>query len=356
MQAPRSRLAIDRAVAELRAGRAVALLGEGGPLLVAAAEQLAPEMLASMREAGETLLVLTRRRAAVLRIQPSFGEDVVVPLPADADAPLVRSLADPTQDLSNPLRGPFPRLKAPQPAALRAAVPLLRLARLLPAATVAKARAVADDVLSVDAADILALKEGRAGLAKVVEAPVPLADCENTRIVVFRPEDGGEDHLAIIVGDPPRDQPVLTRLHSACLTGDLLGSLKCDCGDQLRGAIAAIAKAGGGVLLYLAQEGRGIGIVNKLRAYALQDQGFDTVDANFRLGFESDERDFAPAAAMLRALGYDRLRLMTNNPDKVAGLAAEGLAVVERVPHAFPPNPHNLRYLETKAKKSGHLL
>ncbi len=146
------------------------------------------------------------------------------------------------------------------------------------------------------------------------------------------------------------------RLHSECLTGDLLGSLKCDCGAQLRGAIRTIAKAGAGVLLYLAQEGRGIGLVNKLRAYRLQEQGFDTIEANERLGFKADEREFIVAAEMLKALGFGAIRLLTNNPDKVAALEAAGITVAERVAHAFPPNNHNEFYLSTKKKRSGHYL
>jgi GTP cyclohydrolase II len=149
---------------------------------------------------------------------------------------------------------------------------------------------------------------------------------------------------------------VLVRLHSECFTGDLLGSLKCDCGDQLRGAIATIAAAGGGALLYLAQEGRGIGLINKLRAYRLQDQGFDTVEANERLGFEPDERLYGVAAKMLQLLGFKSIRLLTNNPLKVEALEAAGITVTERVPHAFPANPHNRGYLRTKAEKSGHQL
>jgi GTP cyclohydrolase II len=148
---------------------------------------------------------------------------------------------------------------------------------------------------------------------------------------------------------------VLARSHSECFTGDLLGSLRCDCGDQLRGAIAAIAAAGGGVLVYLAQEGRGIGLVNKLRAYRLQDAGLDTVDANLQLGFDADERVYQPAAEILRQLGFDAVRLLTNNPEKVKALAAAGITVAERVPHAFPANDHNRAYLDTKAVKSGHL-
>ncbi|NQV22043.1 MAG: GTP cyclohydrolase II [Rhodospirillales bacterium] len=193
-------------------------------------------------------------------------------------------------------------------------------------------------------------------LTQVAASRVPLADAENARLIAFRPEDGGTEHFAIVIGDPSRSEPVLTRLHSECFTGDLLGSLRCDCGEQLRGAIREIAAGGSGVLLYLAQEGRGIGLINKLRAYQLQDQGFDTVDANLRLGFESDERLFLPAATMLRLLGFGKVRLMTNNPDKVSGLERWGVQVAERVPHAFPANDHNAFYLSTKAEKSGHLL
>ena len=151
-------------------------------------------------------------------------------------------------------------------------------------------------------------------------------------------------------------EPVLIRLHSECYTGDLLGSLRCDCGEQLRGAIAEIARHGSGVLLYLAQEGRGIGLVNKLRAYQLQDAGFDTVDANEQLGFDADERVYRPAATMLARMGIKSVRLMTNNPLKIGQLAQYGIEVAERVPHIFPANGHNEKYLRTKAEKSGHLL
>jgi GTP cyclohydrolase II len=148
----------------------------------------------------------------------------------------------------------------------------------------------------------------------------------------------------------------VVRLHSECLTGDVLGSLKCDCGSQLDGALEAMAAAGWGILLYLRQEGRGIGLVNKLRAYALQDQGFDTVDANLRLGFGDDERDFTVAAAMLKLLGQEQVRLLTNNPRKAAGLEAAGIQVVERVPLRIADNPHNAAYLATKKRRSGHQL
>jgi GTP cyclohydrolase II len=191
-------------------------------------------------------------------------------------------------------------------------------------------------------------------MTTVARARLPLANAQDTHVLAFRPANGGRENLALIVGSPEPPGPVLVRLHSECLTGDLLGSLKCDCGDQLRGAIAAIGEAGSGILLYLAQEGRGIGLINKLRAYELQDQGFDTIEANQRLGFEADEREFAAAAEMLKYLGFAQVRLLTNNPDKVAALSKYGIEVVERVAHHFPTNPHNEAYLATKKAKAGH--
>jgi GTP cyclohydrolase II len=212
------------------------------------------------------------------------------------------------------------------------------------------------------AADVAGFEQRMADtLQLAVRASVPLEGAEHAELAAFRPKDGGPEHYAVIIGpkgapalSPPG--PVLTRLHSECFTGDFLGSLKCDCGDQLRGAVQAIAEAGGGVLLYLAQEGRGIGLMNKLRAYRLQDEGFDTMQANQRLGFADDERLYDVAARMLKLLGYSKVRLLTNNPDKVRALEAAGIEVAERVPHAFPENAHNRDYLRVKAQKGGHLL
>jgi len=228
---------------------------------------------------------------------------------------------------------------------------------LLPAeAGDGRAFAAAEDILYVGVGDIASYETlASRSLIAASEARVPLAGAENARIITFRPSDGGAEHLAIVIGDPAPGMPVLTRLHSACLTGDLLGSLRCDCGDQLQGAIAEIARQGSGLLLYLAQEGRGIGLVNKLRAYRLQDRGADTLEANLQLGFDADERIYLPAAEMLRRLGFASVRLMTNNPEKVAGLARLGITVAERVPHVFPSNRHNEGYLETKATRFGHM-
>ncbi|HEY6578064.1 MAG TPA: GTP cyclohydrolase II, partial [Rhizomicrobium sp.] len=238
-----------------------------------------------------------------------------------------------------------------------AAIKLTKLAGLLPAvlagpAALAPSGAIEVPVAAVAGYDQLVVRS----LKLVTRTRLPLEHAGPAEIVAFRAGSGEPEHHAILIGDPPRDRPVLARLHSQCFTGDLLGSLRCDCGSQLRGAIAAIADAGGGVLLYLAQEGRGIGLVNKLRAYRLQDQGFDTMEANERLGFESDERLYGIAARMLALLGFQSVRLLTNNPDKVEALNAAGIAVSERVPHAFPATSHNRDYLRAKAEKAGHLL
>ncbi|MDP6876599.1 MAG: GTP cyclohydrolase II [Alphaproteobacteria bacterium] len=365
-------IAVDRAIAEYRRGRPVVLESDDGDgALALAAEQAGPDSLRNLcalspgPESGADgpVLALTESRAAALHIKPTGHGVVLLPVDGNTDVALVQTLADGSTDLAQPLRGPFQRLRrAPRPTE-SAAVQLAKAARLLPSAVVVQLSDETDvftaeaRYLSVTTAQIAGYEQAAAStLRQVAEAPVPLAGAENCRLVAFRPADGGIEHLAVVVGDPDRHHPVLTRLHSECFTGDLLASLKCDCGEQLRGAITLMAEKGSGVLLYLAQEGRGIGLMNKLRAYSLQAEGFDTVDANLRLGFDADERIFRPAAEMLRLLGFSQVRLLTNNPDKVAGLEACGIAVSERVSHAFPANLHNDFYLRTKKDRSGHLL
>jgi len=365
-------IAVDRAIAEYRRGRPVVLETEDGDnALAMAAEQASPDSLRDLCEwynsrdilTDGPVLALTESRANALHIKPTGHGVILLQIDGDTDVGLVQTLADGSMDLAQPMRGPFQRLRrAPHPAE-SAAVQLAKAARLLPSAVIVPLLDQTDiytaeaRYLTVTTRQIADYEQGSAAtLRKVAEAPVPLADAENCRLVAFRPADGGVEHLAIIVGDPDRHHAVLTRLHSECFTGDLLASLKCDCGEQLRGAIALMAEQGSGVLLYLAQEGRGIGLMNKLRAYSLQAEGFDTIEANLRLGFDADERVFRPAAEMLRLLGFGQVRLLTNNPDKVAGLEACGITVSERVTHAFPSNLHNDFYLRTKKDRSGHLL
>jgi GTP cyclohydrolase II len=367
INASMSLIEIDRAITDLRRGGLVIVTLRGTAFLVQAAEAITAESLSRFNAlAGMPALAITQRRAAVLQLAaPPTGPGgaALVTLPAEVEARFVRSLADPAE-LAIVSSAEIAAAPVEPGDAIHAAVELAKLARLLPAVIVAplaerEAASLArrERMLSLAAGDIFDYQATAArSLRRVAEARVPLVDSEATQIIAFRPSDGGIEHLAILIGDPDPAGPVLTRLHSECFTGDLLGSLRCDCGDQLRGAIGEIARAGGGVLLYLAQEGRGIGLVNKLRAYQLQDSGFDTVDANEQLGFDADERVYLPAAEMLRQLRFQRVRLLTNNPEKMAALDRCGIAVVERVPHIFPANGHNERYLRTKATRSGHLL
>lgn len=356
--------AIDRAAAELRRGGVVVVCDAAGTAIAAiAAEAASPESLARLVGMGGGIpaVAVTGRRAAVLGLAEAGGDVVLIKAPAGFDAATVARLADPCVG-DGALPGGLLPTRVAVDGAIGGAVTLNKLARLLPAAVVVRLpgdgrpQAERFDLFRVTAAGIAAYQQTAArSLRAVSEARVPLAGAPDARIVAFRPSDGGIEHLAIIIGEPDRDRPVLTRLHSECFTGDLLGSLRCDCGDQLRGAIAEIAQGGGGVLLYLAQEGRGIGLVNKLRAYQLQDVGFDTLDANGQLGFDDDERIYLPAAEMLRLLGIAGVRLLTNNPLKVEALARHDIEVAERVPHVFPANDHNALYLRTKQTRSGHL-
>ncbi len=266
-------------------------------------------------------------------------------------------VADPAMDLHEPLKGPFKALPLDWEPQARAALELARMAGILPAFLVDPAGAT--EPVRLDAADVSHFADA-ARLRIATRAKLPVAAAEGAQIVAFRSPDDTREHVALVIGTASTRHAPLVRLHSECLTGDILGSLKCDCGPQLDAALHAMAaeadRGGWGVLLYMRQEGRGIGLVNKLRAYRLQDQGFDTVDANTRLGLPDEARDFPTAARMLELLGIDTIRLMTNNPAKVEALEAEGISVAERVPHSLPDNPHNARYLATKRDRAGHLL
>jgi len=342
----------------LRRGRAVAV----GSLAILSAELADAKTLAALETRSRAGLIITARRAAVLNLANQIAAAAPDPEPVWVDRPDwldltgSRAVADPVLDLATPFKGPFrTRALDGDAASARAAIALVKHAGLIPA-VYAVPLAGAEIAVTCPSEAALALPASVARVHISSRARLPLASAEDTQVVAFRPDDGGPEHLALVIGNPNVNQPVLARLHSSCLTGDVLGSLKCDCGPQLHAALAAIAaNPGGGILLYLQQEGRGIGLLNKLRAYALQDQGWDTVDANIRLGFEPDERDFSLAAAMFKALGVSNVALMTNNPLKVAGLAAHGFTV-SRVAHDMPPNPHNAAYLATKRDRQGHML
>lgn len=212
------------------------------------------------------------------------------------------------------------------------------------------------DIKIVTVADLIAYRRRHEKLVhRVAEAKLPTRYGEFTAIA-YRSDIDPDEHLALVVGDLEAEGPALVRVHSECLTGDVFGSLRCDCGEQITVAMQSIAEEGRGVLLYMRQEGRGIGFHNKIRAYALQDEGLDTVEANISLGFEPDLRDYGIGAQILADLGLHEIRLLTNNPKKVIGLEGYGLKVVATVPIVCPPNPYNIHYLETKQKKLGHLL
>jgi GTP cyclohydrolase II len=353
---------IHRTASDLRRGLPVLLTGAEN-LLILAAETAGPSAIAEMRALGTgapTLIVAPVRGAAVLR-RPVEQDTAVVAAhvpPELLTVDALRGFADPTAPQTR-----TPLIPAPAPMLAPAAIALAKLGRLLPALL---SVSVGPDIqetltqrglLAVPAADVLAYPPGETlGLRKVASADVPLNGAADSWIVAFRAEASAIEHLAIMVGRPETAEAPLVRIHSECFTGDLLGSMRCDCGEQLRGAIQRMAEDGAGVLLYLAQEGRGIGLINKLRAYTLQDRGLDTLDANRVLGWGADERNFLVAALMLLELGIKRIRLLTNNPDKVAAMQACGVEIVGREAHAFAPNGVNDEYLATKAARFGHML
>lgn len=348
---PARRIAL--AIDALRHGWAVRI-GDHPPLL--------PVETASGIASGDRLLI-SAARAATLKLanqREAARPEAPVILRGVAPFSLEEALviADPALDLQNPLKGPFLAAAPEDEDAARVAMELARIAGILPAFLIGPAPAPTD-VARLEPGDLSAWSDPTR-LEIATRARLPIEAEAQSEIVAFRSPDDLREHAALVMGQPDAARVPLVRLHSECLTGDVFGSLKCDCGPQLDAALAALAvdagQGGWGAVLYLRQEGRGIGLINKLRAYRLQDQGFDTIEANQRLGLPSEARDFPIAARMLRLLEMPRVRLMTNNPQKVAALAAQGIEVIERVPLVLPPNPHNAAYLATKRDRSGHLL
>ncbi|WP_254514841.1 GTP cyclohydrolase II [Novosphingobium sp. G106] len=345
-----------------RVALAIDALRHGWPIVVGDSFTLLPAETGFSDGTQASRMLISAARAVTLKLanqlEAAVPDAPVLIRAADPfDLAGARAVADPALDLLYPMKGPFAADHLDHPEAARAAMELARLAGVLPAFLVDPAPV--GEAQAVSAADLADWKD-TARLTIAARAHLPVAAAEDAEIVAFRSADDLREHVALVIGKQDGDRAPLVRLHSECLTGDILGSLKCDCGPQLDaalGAMAAEAAAGGwGVLLYLRQEGRGIGLINKLRAYRLQDQGFDTVDANNRLGLPTEARDFPVAARMLELLGVHAIRLMTNNPEKVRALEAEGVKVAQRVAHQLPANPHNARYLDTKRDRSGHLL
>ncbi|MGL4413374.1 GTP cyclohydrolase II [Roseinatronobacter monicus] len=357
---------VMRVKGDLRLGVPVVLTNGPDAAMVIAVEMLTPERYAAVTTSErKPQIALTRHRMAMLGLEGLPKAKVLgMTLPADANLAAISAMADPALSAAQvaPNGAGAHSPKAFEGGAIhRAAIALAKSAQLLPAALIlplqdALAEAVQHGLCVIDAAEVLSELAAARFQRPVSTAALPMAAHQAGRVHVFRPNDGSIEHYAIEIGTPDPSRPVLVRLHSACFTGDVLGSLKCDCGPQLQSACTAMAKAGGGVLLYLNQEGRGIGMANKMRAYALQDHGFDTVEANHHLGFDDDERDFRNGSALLKQLGITSVRLLTNNPAKVAILRNQGITVVERVPLVVGQTAQNAHYLATKVAKSGHVL
>ena len=338
-----------RALTDLRMGLPV-VINLSVPMVVCAAETITEDRLGSLRSLGEVQAVVSKWRADTLKINVYDGDFARLIVPITADARWCQAVADPIMDMDYPMKGPFQVVRDGETGARGLAIELLKAAQLLPMAITVQTNQELSNLTQLPAEIVLNTE-----FRHIVSAPLPLETSQAGRLHVYRPQGGGDEHYVVEIGAPDRSKSVLTRLHSACFTGDVLGSLKCDCGSQLNGALEQMAHEGAGVLLYLNQEGRGIGLANKMRAYKLQDQGFDTVQANHRLGFEDDERDFKIGAELLKNLGFSHIRLMTNNPKKVLRLEDQGLMVVERVPLVVGETDYNHDYLKTKADKSGHL-
>ena len=345
-------VAVERGIAEFRSGRPVVITWSGVAVLALPVDGMTDTRLAAFRRLCapvEPHLVITERRAQALGLPGTDAIGLVVS--GDNAAAIVALAADARVErgLEVVEAGPV----------ADAAIELAKLAQRMPALLVADATKVepCDPPLVSVAADAITRFRRTAieSLAVAAEADVPINGGVSARFVIFRDAIGGSS-VAVIVGSPDLREPVPLRLHSACLTGDVFGSRRCDCGDQLRLALRRLEEQGGGVILYLEQEGRGLGLANKMRAYQLQDAGLDTIDANSALGFDDDERDYGVAVRMLQILGVKRVKLLTNNPAKLDGLTQAGIEVSGRIPLHGPVNADNRRYLTAKATRAGHKL
>ena len=354
----------SRLVSDLRLGLPVILYDEKKIVLAASIETLYSEKLEKINQISKSKkfeIAITNRRAKVLNAR-IYNEAVTrLSIEEKIDIQLLHAIADPSKDLDYPLKGPFQSKREGSFDIASLSLDLCKKARLLPASilvniTKSKRRElISAQISECDINDLKINTEETTFLPTLSSAQLPIGGQQNISLTVFRELTDLTEHYAIVFGKPKNAQPVLTRVHSACFTGDLLGSEKCDCGEQFSVSMSKMKNEGNGVLLYLNQEGRGIGLANKMRAYHLQSIGFDTVDANHRLGFEDDERDLEIAAKILKSLDIHDVKLMTNNPKKIELLTSHGVTVTERVPLIVSINPNNENYLKTKAKKSGHL-
>ena len=350
---------VSRIYTDLRLGIPVIISAEDEHLVVPV-ETLNQTRFDLFRSLATDLrLVVSSRRAKTLKMSPYDKGLARIEVPTDRNLEWLKAVADPSKDLIYGIKGPFVQMRGGDTKVENLGLLLSKTAKLLPAIltiTLKASEIKTDNLTSIEITDLISFFDQDPTSREIIAARLPTETAEFGKLHVFRPELDGPEHYAMEFGEIDRNSPVLVRIHSACFTGDILGSLKCDCGAQLNEATRQINMNGSGVLLYLNQEGRGIGLANKMRAYALQDEGFDTVEANHRLGFEDDERNFKIGASILKELQINSIRLMTNNPKKIELLEENGINICERVALKIKKNKFNAHYLGTKAKKSGHLL
>jgi GTP cyclohydrolase II len=347
-------IGVSRGLAEFHAGRPILMRDERETLLALPVEGLDAQRLAEFTAfcaPAVPRLVITARRAFALGLDATGA--MTLKISGQLKAEMILALV---------AGGEAERRVEAEPAgsAAHAAIELAKLSQGLPAVLVAAATAdmIASEhqIVTVETAAVARYREESIrSLTIASKASLPLKSGSRASFVVFRNETG-ESPVAIIIGKPDFNKPVPVRLHSACLTGDVFGSRRCDCGDQLQLSLNCLEERGGGIVLYLPQEGRGVGLANKMRTYQMQDEGLDTIDANTTLGFDEDERDYGVAARMLRMLDCNRIVLMTNNPAKLAGLQKSGIEIAGRMPVEAPINVDNHRYLTAKAVRAGHRL
>ncbi len=353
MFAPTSVELVDRARNDLRIGLPICLSHDNQNWLIFSIETITKERLSLLNDKAE--FSITAQRAKTLNIT-AYDDDIGrFKLNKTSDWRWVKALADPADDLKYPMKGPFEAIRGGTAEIHKMGIQLCKQARLLPAILAEKIQTKIKYITTITTDDILAAHQDE-HITNIVSASLPIKASKSSRLHIFQHKNGVEENYAIEIGKPDRLLPVLCRIHSACFTGDILGSLKCDCGAQLNGALEQMGKEKSGILLYLNQEGRGIGLTNKMRAYSLQNQGFDTVEANHRLGFEDEERDFKIASDILKDMGFNSVRLITNNPKKIKMMNKNGIKVTERIAINVGQTPENKDYLATKIKKSGHLL